>query len=142
MDTNYAALIAAVAASAGVIAHGVVGQRWMAAQLGAAEMPVTPLSRRLFGPGDASAQIFGVTWHSVTAVFVASAIALYLTAFGALASRDLLRYIAVVQLAFLAVGGFYIVRRPGTLARGVIPPLFVTVMLIGVVCAWIASNSV
>jgi hypothetical protein len=141
MDINLAALVAAVAASVGVLAHGVVGQMWLSAQLGTAEMEVTPLSTQLFGPSDVSAQIFGVAWHCITAVFLAAAGALYLTAFGAIASPGLLRFIAILYLAFLAVGGFYLFRGP-RLLRGAIPPLFVTVMVGSAVLSWVASNSV
>ena len=141
MDMNYAALGGAVAASVGACAHGIVGHRWLAAQLDAAETRAMPLSRRLFGPGDVSAQILGVTWHCVTAVFLVTAAALYLTAFGALASRDLLRFIAVVDASFLAVGAFYVGQLRGAL-RGPIPPLFFTAMLAASVLPWIASNSV
>lgn len=144
MDINYAALAAAVAASAGVLAHGVVGNRWLTAQLRAAERePAGPteLSTRLFGPADVSAQVFGVTWHAVTAFFLVAAGALYLTAFGAIESRDMLRFIAVVFATFLAVGAFYIGPRV-TVLRGPIPPLFVIAMTAGAVLSWVASNSI
>jgi hypothetical protein len=144
MDMNFAALGGAVAASIGVLAHGVVGNRWLAAQLRVSERgPTGPteLSTRLFGPANVAAPIFGVTWHSVTAFFLVAAGALYLTAFGVLESRDMLRFIAVVFAAFLAVGAYYIGPRVSGL-RGPIPPLFVTAMTGGAVLAWIASNSV
>jgi len=138
---NTPALVAAVSASTGVIAHGIVGHRWLMAQLRAVDMQPTGLSTRLFGSDDVSAQVLGVTWHCVTVVFLASAVALYLTAFGALGSRDLLRFIALVHAAFLAVGILYIGQRPGAL-RGPIPPLFVTATVTAALLAWIASNSV
>lgn len=144
MDMNYAALGGAVAASMGVVAHGVVGDRWLAAQLRATDRGSTgptELSARLFGPADVAAQVLGITWHAVTAFFLVAAGALYLTAFGALASRDTLRFIAVVFAAILVVGGFYIGPRVGVL-RGPIPPLFVTAMTAGAVLSWVASNSV
>jgi hypothetical protein len=141
MDANLAALPAALAASVGVYAHGIVGYRWMTAQLRSAEMQPTALSARLFGPGDVSWQVFGVTWHVVTAVFLSSAVALYLSAFGALESRDLLRFIAILYAAFLVVGFAYTRGRPRFL-RGPIPPIFFTAMLTAAASAWIASHSV
>ena len=145
MDINYAALGGAVAASMGVLAHGAVGHRWLAAQLRAAEQGSTTgpteLSTRLFGPADVAAQVLGVTWHAVTAFFLVAAGAPYLTAFGAVESRDMLRFIAAVFAAFLLVGAVYIGLRARVL-RGPIPPLFVTAMTGGAVLSWIASNSV
>lgn len=143
MDINYAALGGAVAASIGVLVHGVVGQMWLTAQLRAAGQGSGPteLSARLFGPADVSAQVLGVAWHAVTAFFLVAAGALYLTAFGAIESREMLRFIAVVFGAFLAVGAFYIGPRLTEL-RGPIPPLFVIAMTGGAVLSWVASNSV
>jgi hypothetical protein len=68
VDINYAALGGAVAASIGVLAHGVAGQMWLTAQLRAAagERGPTELSARLFGPADVSAQVLGVAWHAMT----------------------------------------------------------------------------
>jgi hypothetical protein len=111
------------------------------AQLRSVQMQPTRLSMRLFGDRDVSWRVFGITWHSVTVVFLASAIALYLSAFGAVESRDLLRFISVVYAAFLAVGLAYVEKRLDAL-RQPIPPLFVTVMLAAASLAWAASNSV
>jgi hypothetical protein len=140
MDTNLPALLAAVAASAGICGHGIVGHRWLVAQLGSIEMETTPLSIRLFGDRDVAWQVLGVAWHCVTAVFVASALALYLTAFGALESRDLLRFIAVLHVAFLAVGSVYLARWPDGLLQP-IPALFAVAMTTAALFAWIASDS-
>jgi hypothetical protein len=141
VDTNLAALFAGVAASVGVCAHGIVGHRWFMAQLRSVDMQPTPLSTRLFGARDVSRQIFGVTWHCVTVVFLASAVTLYLSAFGALDSRDLLRFIAIVHAAFLGVGLVYMGRRLDAF-KGPIAPLFVAVMVAAASLAWVASNSV
>ncbi len=141
MDTNLPALIAAVAASVGVFAHGIVGGRWLVEQLDSVDMHPTRLSTRLFGGDDVSAQVFGVTWHSVTAVFLASAAALYLTAFGALESRDLLRFIAILHAAILGVGLFYIELRPAAIAQP-IPLTFLFAMVAAAGGAWIAASSV
>jgi hypothetical protein len=138
---NLPALLAAMAASIGVCAHGIVGHRWLVAQLRAAEMQTTALSARLFGDRNVTEQVFGVTWHSVTAVFFVSAGALYLSAFGALESRDLLRFIAVVHAAFLGVGIVYMGKRPEGLLQP-IPLLFVAAMTTAASCAWIASDSI
>ena len=92
MDTNVAALIAALADSVAVYAHGVVGHRWFMAQLRSVDMQPTDLSVRLFGPRDMTVRVFGIAWQLGTAIFLACAVALYLTAFGALDSRELLRF--------------------------------------------------
>jgi hypothetical protein len=141
VDTNLAALFAGVATSVGVYAHGVVGHRWFMAQLRSVEMQPTGVSMRLFGHRDVSREVFGVTWHCVTVVFAASAAALYLTAFGALESRDLLRFIAIIHAAFLGVGLVYTGNLIGAL-RGPIFPTFVTAMVAAASLSWIASNSV
>lgn len=141
MDANLAALPAAIAASVGVFAHGVIGHRWLTAQLESVRMQPTPLSVRLFGPQEVSWQVLGLTWHAVTVVFLASAVALYLSAFGAVDSRDLLRFIAVIHVAFLGVGLAY-VRGRLQLLSAPIPRVFVVAMLTATAFAWIASNSV
>jgi hypothetical protein len=137
LDTNYPALIAAVAASVGVCAHGIVGHRWFMAQLCSVELKPT----RLFGDADVSWRVFAVAWHVVTAVLLASAVVLYLAAFEALESRELLRFIAIIHGAFLGVGFVYLVKRLDALTRP-IPPLFVAVMVAVGSFAWAASNSV
>jgi hypothetical protein len=141
VDANLPALLAAVAASVAVCAHGVVGHRWFTAQLRSVDMKPTRLSARLFGGRDVSWRVFGLTWHSVTAVFLASAVALYLSAFGALESRDLLRFIAIIHAAFLGLGLLYVEKRLDAL-RQPIPPLFMAVMVAAASLAWVASNSV
>ncbi len=141
MDTNLPALFAALAASVGVCAHGIVGHRWLMAQLRAVEMRPTPLSVRLFGDHDVSLQVLGVTWHSMTVVFLASAVALYLAALGAIESRDLLRFISIVHAAFLGVGLVYVEKRLDALLQP-IPVLFVTAMAAAAAFAWAASASV
>lgn len=137
MDANLPALFAAVAASVAVGAHGVVGHRWFMAQLGSVELQPSAL----FGDRDVSWRVFAVTWHVVTAVFLASASTLYLTAFGAVESRDLLRFIAILHGAFLGVGAIYLTKRLDALTRP-IPPLFVIAMVAVASLAWTASNSV
>jgi hypothetical protein len=141
LDTNLPALFAAVAASVAVCAHGIVGHRWFTAQLRAVEMQPTRLSTRLFGDRDVSWRVFGITWHSVTFVFLASAVVLYLSAFGAVESRDLLRFIAIIHAGFLGLGLAYVEKRLDVLRRP-IPPLFVTVMVAAASLAWTASNAV
>jgi hypothetical protein len=106
------------------------------AQLRSVELQPT----RLFGDGDVSWRVFAVTWHIVTAVFLASAVVLYLAAFDALDSRELLRFIAIIYAAFLGVGLIYLVKRLDALRRP-IPPIFVTGMVAVSVLAWAASSS-
>ena len=137
MDTNLLALFAAGAASVAVCAHGIVGHRWFMVQLRSVELQPS----RLFGDRDVSWRVFAVTWHCVTAVLLASAVALYLAAFEAVESRELLRFIAIVHAGFLGVGMVYLVKRLDMLTRP-IPPIFVTCMVAVSVLAWAASSSV
>jgi hypothetical protein len=141
VDTNLAALIAALAASVGVFAHGVIGGRWLTEQLSSVDMQPTRLSTRLFGGDDVSAQVLGVTWHSVTAVFLFSAGALFLTGFGSLESRDLLRFISLLYASFLVVGLLNVRWRVGSIVQP-IPLTFFTCMVAAAGGAWIASTSV
>lgn len=141
MNINLPALSAGLAATVGVFAHGIFGHRWLVAQLRSVEMQPTPLSRSLFGDRDVSWQVLSVTWHSVTAVFLASAAALFLTGVGALESRDLLRFIAIVHLAILSLGLFYADKRLDALAQP-IPLAFAVVMVAAASLAWVASSSV
>ena len=110
-------------------------------QLRSVEMQPTRLSTRLFGDRDVSWRVFGVTWHCVTAVFLASAVVLYLSAFGAVDSPELLRFIAILHVVFLGVGLVYGEKRLDGLMRP-IPALFVTVMVAAASLTWIASNAV
>jgi hypothetical protein len=137
VDTNLSALLAAVAASAAVYAHGVIGHRWFTAQLARTELQPS----RLFGDAEVSWRVFAVSWHIVTAAFLASAAALYLTAFGALESRDLMRFVAIMHVAFLGVGCIYMAPRLDAFLRP-IPVLFVIVMVGTASFAWAASSSV
>lgn len=141
MDTNLPALVAALAALVGVGAHGVLGHRWLVEQLRSVDMHPTRLSTRLFGDGNVSAQVFGVTWHTVTAVFLVSAVALLLTAFGSLENRDLLRFIAALYASFLVVGLIHVRGQVRSLLQP-IPVTFFTCMVAAAGGAWLASSSV
>jgi hypothetical protein len=136
MDTNLPALFAAGAASVAVCVHGIIGHRWFMAQLRSVDLQPS----RLFGDRDVSWRVFAVTWHSVTAVLLASAVTLYLAAFEAVESRDLLRFIAIIHAGFLGVGMVYLVKRLDMFTRP-IPPIFVTCMVAVSVLAWAASSS-
>jgi sterol desaturase/sphingolipid hydroxylase (fatty acid hydroxylase superfamily) len=144
---NPPALLAAVALIVVYSVHGLVGHRWFMAQLGTVEMQPTPLSKRLFGDRDVAWRVFGTAWHIVTVVFLASAVALALTAFGALESRDLVRFIGVIEVATLmvgavyTVGGIYVEKGADVLTRPV-PLLFAIGMVVATSLTWIASNSV
>lgn len=135
MEINVPALFAGGAASAVVCVHGIVGHRWMTAQLGSVELQPT----KLFGDGDVALRVFGVTWHIVTAVFTTSAVTLYLVAFGVVESRELLRFISIVHAVFLGVGLLYLIQRPDAIFRP-IPPVFVACMVGVSVLAWLASS--
>jgi hypothetical protein len=141
MDDNLVALPAAIATSIAVYAHGVLGHRWLTAQLRSVDMRPTEVSVRLFGPRDVSAQVFGLTWHVVTAVFFVSATALYLSAFGAIESLDLLRFIALLHASFLVVGVSYARGRLRQLVKAPIPMTFFACMATAAAFAWIASDS-
>lgn len=135
MEINVPALFAGVAASVVICAHGIVGHRWMMAQLSSVELQPT----KLFGDADVALRVFGVVWHIVTAVFLTSAVTLYLVAFGVVESRGLLRFISVVHAVFLGVGLVYLIPRPDAIFRP-IPPVFVACMVGVSVLAWLASN--
>lgn len=141
MDLNVFALFAGLAASVGVYAHGVVGGRWLTVQMKSAEIPLTPFSERIFGARDVSRQVFTIVWHSITGVFLASAAALFLTAFGVLESRDLLRFLTVLFGAFLLLGLFYFDKELDALLRP-IPMVFAAGMITIASLAWFASSSV
>lgn len=130
---NGPALIAALSASAAVCAHGIVGQRWFVAQLRTAALKPT----KPWGDADITRRVFALSWHLVTAVFVASAVTLFLVAFGAVESRDVLRFVAIVHAAFLGIGLGYFHKRLAALARPF--PALVVACLAGVaVFPWLA----
>jgi hypothetical protein len=141
VDLNYPALIAGLGASVAVYAHGVLGHRWLMAQLDSVEMRPSAMSVHWFGDREVTRWVLGITLHSVTVVFLASATALFLTAFGALESRDLLRFVAIIHAAFLALGLFYIEKRLEAFAQP-LPLLFATGMIVIASFAAVASNSV
>jgi hypothetical protein len=53
----------------------------------------------------------------VTALFLASAVTLYLAAFEVVVSPELLRFISIVYAASLGVGLLFLGRRPDALGR-------------------------
>lgn len=130
-----AALVAAVAATLAVVVHGGVGHRWMRQQLDAVQLPRS----ELFGDADVGVRVFTVTWHAVTALFAVSAGALYLVAFGAVSSPELLRFVSALHAALLLVGLLVFLRRLDAVLRPV-PPVFVTCMTTVVVASWLAAR--
>ena len=130
-----AALAAAAADTVAVLVHGVVGYRWAMQQLRAVELPASSL----FGDAGVGLRVFQVTWHAVTAVFAVSAVALYLVAFDAVDSPELLRFVTAVHVAVLLVGLAVMVRRLDAL-MGRIPPVFVTCMTTVALGSWLASR--
>jgi hypothetical protein len=141
MDLNYPALIAGLAASVAVYAHGVLGHRWLVAQLDSVEMRPTAMSVRWFGDREVTRWVLCIALHSITVVFLASAAALFLTAFGALESRDLLLFLATIHAAFLALGLFFVEKRRDALLQP-IPLLFATGMSVIASFAAVAASSV
>lgn len=110
---NVPALIAALLASVAVWAHGIVGQRRFVAQLGSVELQPT----KPWGDADVTRRVFAIAWHIGTAVFLASAVVLFLIALGSVESRELLRFVAVVHAAILGIGLAYLSKRLETLER-------------------------
>lgn len=131
-----ALLVAAATADiVAVVVHGVVGHRWLRAQLGAVALPESAL----FGDADVGQRVIWVTWHAVTAMFAVSGAALGLMAFGGEArSSDLLHFIAALHAAVLLVGLVFLVQRLDAVVRPV-PPIFVTCMTTVVVASLMAS---
>jgi hypothetical protein len=131
---NAPALLAAGAASAAVWAHGVVGQRWFVAQLGALDLQPT----KPWGDADVTRRVFAAAWHIVTAVFLVTAVTLYLAAFEAFESDAVLRFISIVYGSSLAIGLVYVGTRPETFKRPF--AMLVVASLLGVsVLAWLAQ---
>jgi hypothetical protein len=129
-------VVAALADTAAVLVHGVVGGRWAKQQLAAVELPTTAL----FGNADVARRVFGVTWHAVTGTFATCAGALYLMAADAIAHEPaVLRLICVLHVVVLVVGLSFFLRRLDAL-KGVIPPIFVTCMSAVAVTTWLASR--
>lgn len=105
------------------------------AQLSPVELQPTKLS----GDGDMAFRVFCAVWHIVTAVFLSSAVTLYLVAFGVVEGRELLRFISIVFAVMLGVGLGYLVKRLHAILR--VFPLVVVACMLGVsVLAWLASN--
>lgn len=130
---NVPAVLAAISASAAVCAHGIVGQRWFTAQL----RPVALRTTKLWGAADIAWRVFAVSWHLVTAVFLASAVTLFLVAFEAIESRALPHFVAIVHAAFLGIGLVYFRKRLKALAQPF--PALVVASLAGVsVFPWLA----
>ncbi len=141
MIANPAALIGAISVSVTAAVHGIVGHRWFMTQLGTAEMRLTDISRRLFGEREDYWRVFGVAWHSLTLMFVSFAVVLYLAAFGALGSPELVRFVAILNTAELALGGVYFNWALDSILAPV-PLLFTVTMVTTTTCAWIAIGSV
>jgi hypothetical protein len=93
----------------------------------------------LFGDPDVGLRVFVVTWHAVTALFAVSAGALYLMAFGAVSSPELLRLIGALHVALLLVGLVVFARRLDAFLRPV-PPVFVGCMTTVAVASWLAAR--
>jgi hypothetical protein len=128
-------VLAGAADTVAVLVHGVVGGRWAREQLHAVELP----ELQLFGDADVGRRVFYVTWHVVTAVFVVCAATLYLMAFDAFDSAELLRLVAALHLAFAVVAIVLFARRLDALA-GRVPPVFAACMGTVTVACWLASR--
>lgn len=126
---------AAVADLVAVGVHGVIGHRWLSAQLAAVTLPES----KLFGDADVGRRVLWVSWHSVTALFAVAAVTLLAMAAGAVEhNAALLRFISAVHAAVIAVGGISLLPRPDALL-GRVPPVFVVCMTTVTVASWLAS---
>jgi hypothetical protein len=82
--------------------------------------------------------MFATSWHIVTATFAACAVALYLAAFGQIESEALIRFIAVLHVAFLAAAGAICAARPDAFLRP-IPAVAGICMVVVAVAGWTAA---
>src|SRR5262245_14497277 len=113
MEGEVLAAIAAAADVGLVVAHGVIGHRWHLAQL----RPATFQPTALVGDADLARRFFTITWHLLTVVFVASALAFALAAAGEVRSPPLLRFVAASHGGFLVVALAYVIGRGRAILR-------------------------
>ncbi|HEV3474232.1 MAG TPA: hypothetical protein VG602_02580 [Actinomycetota bacterium] len=131
-------LIGAVADLLAVAVHGVVGHRLILARLTNDHL----FSTAAFGDAAATRRVIIVSWHAVTAAFLASAAMMFLLAFGAVTSRPAALFVSALHAGFLAVGFaagssriIGLIKRPR-----LIPVGFFTVMTTVVVMGWLGSR--
>lgn len=125
-----------MAATVLVVAHGGVGHRWHRAQLRGVSFQPT----LIVGDADAAHRFFQVTWHLVTVLFAATAVALYAIGLGEYQCDTALRFISITYVGVLGVCGAYFARRLGALQRPI--PLIATAAMIAVVVlAWVAAGA-
>jgi hypothetical protein len=131
---NTPAFVAAVGASVLLIAHGIVGHFWSRMQLREARLMPT----MIIGDDVLAHRMFAIVWHIVTCTFAASAITLYLAAFGAVGGSAILRFISAAHASYLILGGALFATRLDAFLRPI--PLIAAVSMLDVaVFAWIAS---
>jgi hypothetical protein len=128
-------LVAALADVTAVVAHGYIGHRLILTRMTRENL----FSTRAFGGPDATRRVLLVTWHSVTAAFVSSALMMFLLAFGAVTSGSGPLFVAAIHASFLVVG----LAVVGPRIRGSLKPIpvaFVTCMTTVTVMGWLGSQ--
>jgi hypothetical protein len=118
-----------------VIAHGVVGHRWLTMQL-----RDVALKASLWGDADMARRVLFVTWHFVTVLFASSTIVLFATALGRLHDPTLLRAIALVHAALVIVALLIVNRRIAAVLRPFAILALAAIAGAGVT-AWLAAGT-
>jgi hypothetical protein len=120
-------IVAALADFAAAFGHGVFGQRGVVSQLTPARLFPSP-----WGDEDMSRRLLSFIWHSVTAAFALSGVALLLLAGGVLEGQALPLFLSALHAAILVIAvAFLGPRLPQALRRPV--PLMACLCLM-VVC--------
>ena len=125
-------VIAGAGCAALALGHATIGLRWVLPALAKGRLPGTPV-----GPPPVTLGMLRFTWHIVTVVLLAFSGLLVTLAWAAEASPRalLLRWFAGFWLAATATACWNARRRPRSLLRPPVAPLFV---VIAVLC-WTAS---
>ena len=131
---NVPAFLGGIFAVILVVAHGGIGHFWSSAQLRDVRLRPT----LIVGDEVIAHRMFTVVWHIVTVTFAASATVLFMTAFGELDNRALLRFVAVAHALFAAAAGAVCATRLDAFLHPI--PAVAGISMSGVtIFAWIAS---
>jgi hypothetical protein len=134
-EVNPFFLVAALADVTAVVAHGYIGHRLILTRMTDEHL----FSTRAFGGADATRRVLLVTWHSVTAAFVCSAVMMFLLAFGAATGGSGPLFVAAMHAGFLVVGLAVVGPRISASLRP-IPVAFVTCMTTVSVMGWLGTR--
>ena len=115
------------------LGHTTIGLRWILPNLTKERLPSTPV-----GPPSMTRGMVRFTWHLVSVLLVGFGVLLMALAWapGADPRTLLLRWVAALWLAATALAGWNARRRPSSLLRFPVAPVFV---VIAVLC-WTAST--